>query len=57
MLIFVSVLTIHAYLDCYVFYQCEKFRQKCDQSTRNKMREKVTASDLFRDRKVSYPMR
>ncbi|GBN91233.1 Unconventional myosin-Ib [Araneus ventricosus] len=34
---------------------CHKYRLRFDQTARNRMREKVTASLLFRDRKSSYP--
>ncbi|KAL3276527.1 hypothetical protein HHI36_011904 [Cryptolaemus montrouzieri] len=36
-------------------WRCYKFRLKFDQTSRNRMREKVTASLIFRDRKCSYP--
>ncbi|KAJ4450178.1 hypothetical protein ANN_01585 [Periplaneta americana] len=34
---------------------CHKYRLKFDQTARNRMREKVTASIIFKDRKASYP--
>lgn len=34
--------------------QCYKFRKSFDQTSRNRMREKVTASIIFKDRKSSY---
>ncbi|GBN91590.1 Unconventional myosin-Ib [Araneus ventricosus] len=36
-------------------WRCHKYRLRFDQTARNRMREKVTASLLFRDRKSSYP--
>ena len=39
------------------FFQCERFRTRFDQTARNRMREKVTASLIFKDRKSSYPRR
>ncbi|XP_028141300.1 unconventional myosin-Ib [Diabrotica virgifera virgifera] len=36
-------------------WRCHKFRLKFDQTSRNRMREKVTASFIFKDRKCSYP--
>ncbi|KAK4881521.1 hypothetical protein RN001_004840 [Aquatica leii] len=36
-------------------WRCYKYRLKFDQTARNRMREKVTASFIFRDRKSSYP--
>ncbi|CAB3380151.1 Hypothetical predicted protein [Cloeon dipterum] len=36
-------------------WRCHKYRLKFDQTARNRMREKVTASIIFRDRKASYP--
>lgn len=36
------------------FLQCYKYRIAFDQTSRNRMREKVTASIIFRDRKASY---
>ncbi|CAH1188714.1 unnamed protein product [Phyllotreta striolata] len=36
-------------------WRCHKFRSKFDQTARNRMREKVTASFIFKDRKCSYP--
>ena len=38
-------------------FQCERFRTRFDQTARNRMREKVTASLIFKDRKSSYPRR
>ncbi|GIY44186.1 unconventional myosin-Ib [Caerostris extrusa] len=35
-------------------WRCHKYRLRFDQIARNRMREKVTASMLFRDRKSSY---
>ncbi|GFS50736.1 unconventional myosin-Ib [Trichonephila inaurata madagascariensis] len=34
---------------------CHKYRLRFDQTARNRMREKVTASMIFKDRKSSYP--
>lgn len=34
--------------------QCQRYRSRFDQTNRNRMREKVTAMALFRNRKVSY---
>ncbi|XP_035795364.1 unconventional myosin-Ib-like isoform X3 [Anopheles albimanus] len=36
-------------------WRCYKYRKSFDQPARNRMREKVTASIIFKDRKVSYP--
>ncbi|XP_019763292.2 unconventional myosin-Ib [Dendroctonus ponderosae] len=36
-------------------WRCHKYRLKFDQTARNRMREKVTASFIFKDRKCSYP--
>ncbi|KAJ9580439.1 hypothetical protein L9F63_024375, partial [Diploptera punctata] len=36
-------------------FKCHKYRLKFDQTARNRMREKVTASIIFKDRKASYP--
>ncbi|XP_030747768.1 unconventional myosin-Ib [Sitophilus oryzae] len=36
-------------------WRCHKFRLGFDQTARNRMREKVTASFIFKDRKCSYP--
>jgi len=36
-------------------WRCERFRTRFDQTARNRMREKVTASLIFKDRKSSYP--
>ncbi|GJQ73930.1 Myo1C [Trypoxylus dichotomus] len=36
-------------------WRCHKYRLKFDQTSRNRMREKVTASFIFKDRKSSYP--
>ncbi|KAF7273349.1 hypothetical protein GWI33_013937 [Rhynchophorus ferrugineus] len=36
-------------------WRCHKFRLSFDQTARNRMREKVTASFIFKDRKCSYP--
>ena len=38
-------------------FQCDRFRVRFDQTSRNRMREKVTASLIFKDRKSSYPRR
>lgn len=38
-------------------FQCYKYRLTFDQTARNRMREKVTASIIFKDRKSSYPRR
>ncbi|XP_017783623.1 PREDICTED: unconventional myosin-Ib isoform X2 [Nicrophorus vespilloides] len=35
-------------------WRCHKYRIKFDQTARNRMREKVTASFVFKDRKSSY---
>ena len=35
-------------------FQCYRYRLRFDQTARNRMREKVTASLIFRDKKVSY---
>lgn len=35
-------------------WRCYKYRQKFDQTSRNRMREKLTASLLFKDKKKSY---
>uniref|UniRef100_A0A1B0CDW7 Putative myosin head n=1 Tax=Lutzomyia longipalpis TaxID=7200 RepID=A0A1B0CDW7_LUTLO len=35
-------------------WRCHKYRKLFDQTARNRMREKVTASIIFRDRKVCY---
>ncbi|XP_045514735.1 unconventional myosin-Ia-like [Pieris brassicae] len=35
-------------------WRCQLYRQAFDQTARNRMREKVTASVLFKDRKASY---
>ncbi|KAF4518594.1 hypothetical protein B566_EDAN012422, partial [Ephemera danica] len=34
---------------------CHRYRLRFDQTARNRMREKVTASIIFKDRKASYP--
>ncbi|GAB6030643.1 hypothetical protein CHUAL_007499 [Chamberlinius hualienensis] len=36
-------------------WRCHKYRQQFDQTSRNKLREKVTASIIFKDKKSSYP--
>ncbi|BES95755.1 Myosin tail [Nesidiocoris tenuis] len=36
-------------------WRCHKYRSKFDQTARNRMREKVTASLIFKERKSSYP--
>ncbi|GFY19664.1 unconventional myosin-Ib [Trichonephila clavipes] len=36
-------------------WRCHKYRLRFDQTARNRMREKVTASMIFKDRKSSYP--
>ncbi|XP_050303869.1 unconventional myosin-Ib [Anthonomus grandis grandis] len=36
-------------------WRCHKYRLSFDQTARNRMREKVTASFIFKDRKCSYP--
>ena len=41
----------------YSFLQCHRFRLRFDQIARNRMREKVTASIIFKNRKASYPKR
>ena len=39
------------------WFQCQRYRQRYDQIARNRMREKVTASIIFKSRKASYPKR
>ncbi|PSN37292.1 Unconventional myosin-Ib [Blattella germanica] len=39
----------------YIRWKCHRYRLKFDQTARNRMREKVTASIIFKDRKASYP--
>ncbi|XP_073815090.1 myosin 95E [Musca autumnalis] len=36
-------------------WKCYLYRSSFDQTSRNRMREKVTASIIFKDRKASYP--
>ncbi|XP_053605521.1 unconventional myosin-Ib isoform X2 [Plodia interpunctella] len=36
-------------------WRCRLYRAEFDQTARNRMREKVTASALFKDRKLTYP--
>ncbi|XP_058812061.1 unconventional myosin-Ia [Topomyia yanbarensis] len=36
-------------------WRCYKYRKSFDQPARNRMREKVTASIIFKERKISYP--
>ncbi|XP_059080796.1 uncharacterized protein LOC131878708 isoform X1 [Tigriopus californicus] len=36
-------------------WRCHRYRFRYDQVARNRMREKVTASIIFKDRKASYP--
>lgn len=36
-------------------WRCTRYKQRLDQTSRNRMREKVTASVLFKDKKASYP--
>nr|CAD7425307.1 unnamed protein product [Timema monikensis] len=38
----------------YICWKCHKYRLRFDQTARNRMREKVTASIIFKDRKTSY---
>ncbi|KAJ8307514.1 hypothetical protein KUTeg_015598, partial [Tegillarca granosa] len=38
-------------------WRCQKYRRKFDDIQRSKMREKVTASDLFKDKKEGYTNR
>jgi hypothetical protein len=38
-------------------FQCHRYRLRFDQIARNRMREKVTASIIFKDRKASYKKR
>lgn len=38
-------------------WKCYLYRSSFDQTSRNRMREKVTASIIFKDRKASYPRR
>ena len=35
-------------------FQCQRYRRFFDQNNRNRMREKVTAMMLFKNRKASY---
>ena len=44
-------------LNYYFFSQCYRYRMRFDQIARNRMREKVTASIIFKDRKASYRKR
>lgn len=53
----ISTLSIHVFTHNSCTFQCRKYRQKFDQTARNRMREKVTASIIFKDRKASYPRR
>ena len=45
------------YLFIFSFLQCQRYRHRFDQIARNRMREKVTASIIFKNRKASYPKR
>ncbi|KAH6930555.1 hypothetical protein HPB50_014721 [Hyalomma asiaticum] len=36
-------------------WRCTRYKQKLDQTARNRMREKMTASIIFKDNKASYP--
>ncbi|XP_043217178.1 unconventional myosin-Ia-like isoform X2 [Amphibalanus amphitrite] len=36
-------------------WRCHKYRMRFDQTSRNRMREKVTSSIIFKGRKASYP--
>ncbi|XP_050702341.1 unconventional myosin-Ia-like [Eriocheir sinensis] len=36
-------------------WRCHRYRLQFDQTARNRMREKVTASIIFKERKASYP--
>lgn len=47
--------TSHLLKKLYHKWRCQRYRQRFDQTARNRMREKVTASIIFRDRKASYP--
>lgn len=38
-------------------FQCYKYRKRFDQIARNRMREKLTASLIFKNRKLSYTLR
>lgn len=38
-------------------FQCHRYRLQFDQTARNRMREKVTASIIFKERKASYSKR
>ena len=38
-------------------FQCHKYRMRFDQTSRNRMREKVTSSIIFKGRKASYAKR
>lgn len=38
-------------------WKCYLYRSSFDQTSRNRMREKVTASIIFKERKASYPRR
>ncbi|XP_070174638.1 unconventional myosin-Ia-like [Littorina saxatilis] len=42
---------------CKLFHRwrCAKYRQRFDEKSRHRMREKVTASDIFKDKKEIYP--
>ena len=44
---------------CHVllYFQCHKYRMRFDQTSRNRMREKVTSSIIFKGRKASYSKR
>ncbi|CAN8014514.1 unnamed protein product [Ixodes persulcatus] len=46
--------TSHILKKMYHKWRCSKYRMRFDQTARNRMREKVTASIIFRDRKASY---
>lgn len=43
--------------DIYHRWRCQRYRNTFDQTARNRMREKVTASIIFKDRKSLYPER
>lgn len=45
------------YLDDVLSLQCRKYRRKFSEMEKYKMREKVTASDLFLGKKAIYPER
>ena len=38
-------------------FQCRKYRRKLSEAQKYRLREKMTASDLFKDKKAAYPKR